>query len=264
MSILRVALALLLLAAGCTDSQPVAPPTRPAPPPAPAPAPAPTPEPEPPTISEPPGCDGERQRAQGYLDAILPGEWDGTPFRFYLFDDFPEAAGDGYLEGQLEEVRHLADSITAQLGYPIIEVGGAIPVRENMPEGWNAPTLFGPKGCEQWRERGEILGINHTATPPNHAGGGASYATPRCAVFSYFLTDGPAMDFPTYARTAVVHEVFHLFGFKHSDDQARKESQGIFMSEQLTRGRDGDRAQYPTSDDIDALRCVFPDPDHPR
>ena len=57
-----------------------------------------------------------------------------------------------------------------------------------------------------------------------------------------------------------MHEVFHLFGFKHSDDQARKESQGIFMSEQLTRGRDGDRAQYPTSDDIDALRCVFPDP----
>ena len=260
---MRGALALLVavLLAGCggdTDGQPVAPPTSPEPPPAPAPPPpAPPPEPR--------ACTDERERAPRFGNAILPREWNGTPFRVDLFDNFPAAAGDGYLAGQLEEIRGLADKIEDQLGYRIIDVGSVIPVRENLPEGWNAPSRYGPKDCTQWREPGEILGIHRSGLPPGYGiGGGAYAATAYCAIVSYFLGEGPLTgDHRTFGRTAVVHEVFHLFGFKHHG-RADLPEQGLFMSPQLTSGRDGDWAQYPTFDDIDALGCAFPHPEFPR
>jgi len=62
-------------------------------------------------VPEPRVCTDELERARAYIDSILPREWDGTPFRFDLFDHFPEIAGADYLDGQLEEVRGLAERI---------------------------------------------------------------------------------------------------------------------------------------------------------
>ena len=245
--------AALLALAGCgtgTDTKPVAPPTTPEP------APAPEPPPREPRI-----CTDERERAESYANAILPGEWDGSPFRVDLVDHFPAVAGADYPAGQLEEVGRLADQIEEQIGYRILEVGSVIPLPENLPEGWNAPSTYGPRDCEQWREPGQILGIHTVRIPPGYgSGGGAFGAAPWCAVVSYWLGNGlsPDESYRIYARTGIVHEIFHLFGFKHDSDAVRPEPVGIFMSAQLTSGRIGDGAQYPTFDDVDAMRCIFP------
>ena len=248
---------LLLAGAGCgggVDGKPIAPPTTPSP------VPAPEPEPEP--APEPRVCTDERERAPLFANAVLPREWDGSPFRVDLFDHFPEVAGADYPAGQLEEAVRLAEQIEEQIGYPIIEVGSVIPLRENLPKGWNAPSIYGPPNCEQWREPGEILGIHRAGISPGYGvGGGAFAAAPWCAVVSYWVGDGLGAEefYRTYARTAIVHEMFHLFGFKHSGDAERPEPVGVFMSGQLTHGRIGDGAQYPTFEDIDRLRCIFPE-----
>ena len=57
----------------------------------------------------------------------------------------------------------------------------------------------------------------------------------------------------------IVHESFHLLGFKHSFDQF--ELVGVEMS----RGaldqpwRTGSQIYYATRGDVDNLRCIFPD-----
>ena len=130
-----------------------------------------------------------------------------------------------------------------------------------MPEAWNDASLSGQSTCHQWREPGRILGIHLSDLPANHVGGGALRASPQCALVSYWVGDGlPLSDsVRRYGRTVVVHELFHLFGFKHSDYVDLPES-GIFMSPHLTNPfRLGDGTIfYPTFDDLDALRCIFP------
>ncbi|MXX85278.1 MAG: hypothetical protein F4Y71_02345 [Acidobacteria bacterium] len=250
------ALSALLLAAACgtgTDGKPVAPPTTPEP--------APAPEPPP----EPRVCTDERQRALNYSGntTILPREWDGTPFRVDLFDHFPEAAGVDYPADQLDVVRDLADRIEEQIGYPIIEAGSVIPVPQNPPEGWNAPTRYAPPGCQQWREPGRIHGIHLTDLPDGHAGGGALLASASCGVVSYYVGRGlpPPGRSREWARSAIRHELFHLFGFKHRDDEFPAHV-GITMSPELLNGdRTGADVgfMYATFEDVDALRCVFPE-----
>ena len=243
----RPLIAVLLLAAACgtgTDGKPVAPPTSPAPPPAPPP--------------EPRACTDERKRALTYLAAILPREWDGTPLRFDLFDHFPEIAGADYPERQLDEVRLLADRIEEQVGYRIIEAGDVIPVPEDMPDGWNKPRAN--LRCEQWRKPMWAVGLHLTEIPEGHDGGGALSAVPWCAVVSYWVGDGPGPG--AYSRTAIVHELFHLLGFGHSLETNPDEAYlgGVPMSPQFTSpNRFGLSIFVPTFEDIDALRCIFPE-----
>ena len=116
-------------------------------------------------VPEPRVCTDELERARAYIDSILPREWDGTPFRFDLFDHFPEIAGADYLDGQLEEVRGLAERIEEQIGYPIIEAGSVIPVRANLPQGWNGPPPIDLGTCDQWRETGS--GPRHPPDRPS-------------------------------------------------------------------------------------------------
>jgi len=209
-------------------------------------------------VPEPRVCTDELERARAYIDSILPREWDGTPFRFDLFDHFPEIAGADYLDGQLEEVRGLAERIEEQIGYPIIEAGSVIPVRANLPQGWNGPPPIDLGTCDQWREPGQALGIHLTGRPYGHQGQGPMWAAPGCALVGYWVGDGlPSTEYrQQYARTAIVHEIFHLFGFKHSDNRELPEPVGVFMSRQLTGGNTSGTL-YPTFNDMDALRCVF-------
>ena len=82
---------------------------------------------------------------------------------------------------------------------------------------------------------------------------------------NYWVGDGvppPATSRqPEWFRTAVVHEIFHLFGFKHYDDEY-PEHVGVTMSPELRNGdRDGKNVgyMYATFEDVDALRCIFPE-----
>ncbi len=209
-------------------------------------------------------CTDERQRALNYGNAILPREWDGTPFRFDLFDHFPEAAGADYPRRQLRVVQELADRIEDQVGYPIIEAGSLIPVPAQLPAGWNVPPSgrSGPRNCAALREPGQIVGIDLASLPDGHDGGGALSASPWCALVSYYVGDGPLDGYHrSWARSAVRHELFHLFGFKHRADEYPAHI-GVTMSPELLNGdRDGKNAgyMYVTFEDVDALRCIFPE-----
>ena len=278
-----------LLAAGCgggTDGKPVAltapaPPPAPAPEPAPAPAPepapepepepapepepepAPEPEPEPEPIPTPEGCTDERERAGAYANAVLPREWDGTPFRFDLFDNFPEVAGGDYPESQLEIVRELAERIEEQIGYPVFEAGAVVPVREGLPDDWDTTSIYGPQDCHLWREPGQIFAFHLPSLPDGLEGGGAVWATPWCGSLSHYVGEDSTTDLNSaWAQSAIVHELFHLFGFNHNDETHPHEVHlgGIFMSTELTDGaRQTLPVMAPTNEDIDALRCIFPE-----
>ena len=244
-----------LLAAGCgggTDGTPVAPPTTPAP------APAPPPEPPP----EPRVCTDELERAKSFLNSALPREWDGTPFRFDLFDNYPEVPGGDYAERQLEMARELAAQIEEQIGYPVYEAGGVVPVREGLPDGWDTPSHSGPKDCHLWREPGQILAFHLASLPEGHQGGGALGAVPWCAILNHYVGEGSTTDpNSAWGRSGIVHELFHLLGFGHNDETHPHEVHlgGVFMSKNLTNGDNFTQAfMAPTFEDIDALRCVFP------
>ena len=210
------------------------------------------------TLAE--GCTLEHQRARPYAEAATQ-DWDGTPLVFHMFDHFPAVSGVAdYPASQLEVVRRLAEQIEEHVGYPIIQAGAVIPAPEDAPEGWNDPTMYSPPGCRDWREPGQVVGMHLSSLPTWHRGGGALSAATTCAVVSYWVGDGlPTDDFwITYTRTIIVHELFHVLGFKHSHGDGLPESVGVTMSEQLTFGTASGEV-LPTAGDLDALRCIFPE-----
>lgn len=213
---------------------------------------------------EPRVCTDERERALAYVDwhrgkddQSLPYNWDGTPFTVNFFDNFPDGAD--YLAGQLEIVDELADIIEEHIGYPIIQAGDVIPT-PGLPDGWNS---WGFPGCRQWREPGTVVGAHLDALPEGRVGGTTFAANIACAMLYYWTADGvPPPGYPDWRvfHTGVLHELFHLFGYKHSVSRV-PEGIGIVMSSSLW----GDlvpRRRYHavTYEDIDALRCIFPLP----
>jgi len=237
----------------------------------PAPEPEPAPSPSVPLYMGEPGeprvCTDERERALAYADIwgrgdgyqALPYNWDGTPFTVNLFDHFPAIAGETYLEDQLDMVAELAALIEEQIGYPIIEAGSVIPVPEGLPDGWNSDSF---PGCERWREPGTVVGAHLDALPDRHRGGGALAAEVNCAMIHYWVGDGvPPPPWPNLRifKTAVVHDLFHLFGYKHSPAH-QEPHQGVAMSPELWSDASGGHWHAVTFEDIDALRCIFPLP----
>ena len=223
------------------------------------------PEPPPPPLyispesePEPRVCTDERERAMAYGHAWgLPHEWDGTPFRVNLFDHFPAVAGETYPEDQLEMLAELAAVIEEQIGYPIIEAGSVIPVPEELPDDWHRRSF---PDCAQWREPGTAMGVHLDALPDGHRGGGALSAHYACATIFYWVGDGvppPGWSDLRAFKDAVVHELFHLFGYKHSSAHYEPH-QGIVMSLELLGHAFRGRQHAVTFEDIDALRCIFP------
>ena len=84
-------------------------------------------------------------------------------------------------------------------------------------------------------------------------------AHPRCGAFTYLqLMIGRWQEGQEYDGVTL-HEIFHVFGFVHSDDEERLgRGDGVPMSVSLTRARAPDAGAVLWSD-IELLRCIFPE-----
>ena len=184
-------------------------------------------------------CTDERALALAYHGAVLPKEWDGTPFRFYFnLVDLPESER-ADAEEVLAVAQRMSERIENQLGYPVLEVAGWI----------EDPKLEFPGGCDS-RSPGQIVAIVLPESDQRYVS-----ASPRCALWA---SHGPDMNF---GAGTVSHETFHLFGFAHHPrdwQRPGRTGEGVFMSTRLN-GAYVDEEDTPlTFEDVDTLRCIFP------
>ena len=197
------------------------------------------------TWGEPRVCTDERERARQFSNgAILVEEWDGTPFRYY-FDEGIPASERADAEHFLAVAERLARRIEDQIGYPLFVVEGWIPEAERgfVLEGDKIKT------CEGVRPGGIVVSVLPTT------GGYRAGALTQCGMFHW------ERHIPDTWDGVLPHETFHLFGFAHSLETHPHEAWkgGIPMSVRLTNRRRGPRDLGVTFEDVDALRCVFPE-----
>ena len=220
-----------------------------------------------PVLGAPPerACGQERSTALRATPTVVQ-EWDGTPIPVHMVRNFPELVPKDYLQSELDAIGRLADQIERQLGYRVLERGELIDVPAGAPEGWDQDFDRYWRTNPLPREQGQILAIYLNDDNDSWDGAGSPMsAHPCCGTTSYnqrFFrpphwtewTDANSPD-----GEAIVHEVFHLLGFKHYFDQ--HELIGVQMS---PGGLDrpwvtGSQIYYATWTDIDNLRCIFPE-----
>ena len=144
-------------------------------------------------------------------------EWEAAPFRFDVIRSDAEDSA-AYLRDSLDVVDALADRIENRLGYRIINAGGEVSASRDAPPDWLSTLQTARAHCASERRPGQALGLVIDTRPDDHRGGGASSATVWCAVVNYFRHRDDETLRPAY-REAIVHELFHLFGFKHYGDE---------------------------------------------
>ena len=198
-------------------------------------------------------------------------EWDGTPFRVDMVRNFPDFATDADLQELLDPIGWLADQIEAQLGYRVVEMGDLIDVPAGAPVGWDQDFSRFSQSY-RLRERGQILVFYMNDDNPQDwdgRGGSPLSGHPCCGTITFnkrslgplWTGDDPCCQGNANRREgeALVHELFHLLGFKHYYDQ--HELTGIQMSPGGLDApwRTGSLRFYATWGDIDNLRCAFPE-----
>ncbi len=216
-------------------------------------------------------CSNERQLALDWEQtAILVSAWDpGRPFRVWIDEESIRGGGlqldrPGFLEEEvLEPLRDVADRIEERLGYAIFDPYDLLSSRpsagepvikvltrdgEPLDPPWDpdcAPATASPMNALPWTA--EIFFNRYFFDPK----------IDTCRGFVEDRTD-----------ETVVHELWHLFATKHSqsvDDWNSRLRNGLFMSDPLTSHREYDDSRvFLLQEDIDAIGCVFPHPDHPR
>ena len=200
-------------------------------------------------------CTNERELAARYSRFV--SEWDGTPFRVDLIrDGFPEFVTEAGLVELLEPVGLLADKIEQQLGYRIVEKGAVISVPEGTPPGWNEDILEFGRTCPVPRERGQVHFFYLDNYFPSNPKVGA-VARPDCGAFAITKYRVEQSSWRPYLWGGpVMHELFHVFGFRHIDEYDRPD--GVPMSRALDDSSQTPGAQSATWEDIEMLRCIFP------
>ena len=164
----------------------------------------------------------------------------------------------------------LADQIEAQLGYRIVEMGDLIEVPEGARSGWDQDFDY------YWRndgnnevlprEPGQLLAFYINDDNDSWGGEGSPMSAHICCGTTSYnrrFFRAPHWTQWTGANSpegeAVVHELFHLLGFKHSFDQFD------LIGVEMSRGGldrpwvSGSPIYYATWTDIDNLRCIFPE-----
>ena len=210
-------------------------------------------------------------------------EWDGTPLRVDIVDNFPDHVTDADLLKQLEHIGIAAEKIEAKLGYPVLEMGGIVPVPRGTPPGWDqdydrfsastrgsfdraasAPLLR--------REKHQLLAFylnddawfwDHVGGPPHVAfvyAGVTAYNKRTSGDWWYNQDDCCIGRWASNGRDggAIVHEVFHLLGFKHPDEPIRA---GVLMAwgSTIAPWLTASPVHYVADKDIEVLGCLFPE-----
>lgn len=216
-------------------------------------------------------CTDERSLALRYSRKVVR-EWDGTPFRVDIIRNFPDFVTDADLRRLLDPISRLADQIEAQLGYRIVEMGDPIDVPDGARPGWDQDfeSYWRNDGNNRLlpREPGQLLAFYLNDNNDSWGGEGSTMsAHPCCGTISYnkrslgplWTGEDPCCQGSTHEREAIVHELFHLFGFKHVLD-APVGRGGIVMSAGALDlpWRSGSSRFYAAWTDIDNLRCIFP------
>lgn len=225
-----------------------------------------------PVLGAPPdwACEDQRRLALGHdaqwTKSGLVSQWDGTPFRVDMIRNFPDFVTDADLRRLLAPVDRLADQIESQLGYRIVEMGDLVDVPDGAPPGWDQDFRRYFRERRLIAEPGQIL-VFYLNDDNDTGEGSLMVAHPCCGTISYnkgslgpFWTgDDPCCRASTYEAEAIVHEVFHLLGFKHAVDQEH------LVGVRMSRGaldlpwESGSSSFYAAWTDIENLRCIFPE-----
>ena len=231
--------------------------TTPTAPPAPSPQPPPEPSPQPPPEPSPRVCADEHEQAVAF-GAILVEEWNGEPFRFYFDAAMPDSEVDS-AKHVLATAERLSRHIKEQIGYSIFEVGdwvqGTLPLKTQR----EARGRY----CNDGRSEGQAFAVvveQHWEDDPEETG--AVTASPRCTLITYW---GNHVN--VEKDSIIGHELFHLLGFTHSrkplsngrpHPSQSPPGEGVEMSVELTGGTAPPDLGV-TYEDVDALRCIFPE-----
>ena len=228
-------------------------------------------------IPLPEGCTYERDSALMFIGdgGGVVAEWDGTPIPVDYLPDFPNRQ---FILDELDEIEALADAIERQLGYRIVE-RGTILDDFVFPEGWREEPIDYREPRAVWLAAqapldqiplrlDRVLAVHYARTFDGRC---YEWALPWRAIIGFstcaFADPSPIPGWPK--RTAVLHELFHVFGFAHSEEAGNLGSRekemlaaGIplnRMSAQLdfVNQREGTGPRF-TRNDIEALRCIFP------
>lgn len=214
------------------------------------------------TLPPPPRqCTDERTLAVRQSEFVL--EWDGTPLRVDMIDNFPDYVTEDAVAALLGAVGLLADKIEDQLGYRIVEMGEVVPVPEGVPPNWNKDPRDYRRNCWLPRDKGQIYGFYLDGV----YGSAGAQAHPRCGAFTYLRRgverrldtatgEWPCTEPKCSPDKSTMHELFHVLGYRHIDDDP---NEGVSMSRALDDATGAPGAQAVTWSDIDALRCIFPE-----
>ena len=223
-------------------------------------------------------CTYERDSALMYIGGRggVVAEWDGTPIPVDYLPDFPDRQ---FVLDELDKIEALADALERQTGYRIVE-RGTILDGFTFPDGWREEPIDYREEPAVWsaaREPlnqiptnlGRVLAVHYPLTVD---GGCHEWASPLQGIIGFstclFADPPPLRRWPE--GTAVLHELFHVFGFDHSDVPGRRVSSvseemlsaGIpinRMSAQLDFVNQFEGTGPPfTWDDLETLRCIFP------
>ena len=227
-------------------------------------------------------CTVERREAIKYTggEGGVVGQWDGTPIRVDVVNNFPASrvTEDDLREELLLPIAEAAELIEAELGYPIIEAGDVLPVPEGTPAGWDRShddyTAALDRGEPPLiREHAQVIAHymdddawfwDHSGGPPMVAHRRHGFTTLQARTMREWWDDRDDCCIGRWAANGrhghtVVHEVFHLLGFKHPDEPTRA---GVLMNwgSTVAPWLSGSSKHYVDWNDTDVLKCVFPKP----
>ncbi|WP_420441970.1 hypothetical protein [Candidatus Palauibacter sp.] len=225
-------------------------------------------------------CTIERREALKFVggEASVVGQWDGTPIRVDIVNNFPaDRVTEDDLYELLAPIAEAAAVIEAELGYPIIEAGEVLPVPDGTPAGWDS-SYDGYRAAlargepPLVREHAQVIAHyldddawfwDHWGGPPMVAHSSDGFTTFNARTMREWWDDRDDCCLGRWAANGrygavIVHEVFHLLGFKHPDDPVRA---GVFMNwgSTIAPWLSGSKEHYVDWNDIDVLKCVFPE-----